>query len=64
MLRTQNLQILRGRKIVLTDITLELNPGKSSAYWGLTVPAKVRCWVPCVVSCRRIMAACGSMSAS
>ena len=26
MLRTQNLQILRGRKIVLTDITLELNP--------------------------------------
>lgn len=28
MLRTQNLQILRGRKIVLTDITLELNPGE------------------------------------
>lgn len=28
MLRTQNLQIRRGRKIVLTDITLELNPGE------------------------------------
>ncbi|TWC53367.1 iron complex transport system ATP-binding protein [Pseudomonas sp. SJZ080] len=28
MLRTQNLQILRGRKIVLTDITLELKPGE------------------------------------
>ncbi|WP_447891108.1 heme ABC transporter ATP-binding protein [Pseudomonas hormoni] len=28
MLRTQDLQILRGRKIVLTDITLELNPGE------------------------------------
>ncbi|WP_454876893.1 heme ABC transporter ATP-binding protein [Pseudomonas farris] len=28
MLRTQNLQIRRGRKIVLTDITLELKPGE------------------------------------
>lgn len=28
MLRTQDLQMLRGRKIVLTDITLELNPGE------------------------------------
>ncbi|MGZ7457515.1 heme ABC transporter ATP-binding protein [Pseudomonas sp. Ma2-10] len=28
MLRTQNLQIRRGSKIVLTDITLELNPGE------------------------------------
>ena len=28
MLRTQNLQIHRGRKIVLTDITLELKPGE------------------------------------
>jgi iron complex transport system ATP-binding protein len=28
MLRTQNLQICRGRKIVLTDITLELKPGE------------------------------------
>jgi iron complex transport system ATP-binding protein len=28
MLRTQNLQISRGRKIVLSDITLELKPGE------------------------------------
>lgn len=28
MLRTQNLQIRRGRKIVLTDVTLELKPGE------------------------------------
>ncbi|VVM46874.1 Hemin import ATP-binding protein HmuV [Pseudomonas fluorescens] len=28
MLRTQNLHIRRGRKIVLTDITLELRPGE------------------------------------
>jgi iron complex transport system ATP-binding protein len=28
MLRTQNLQIRRGRKIVLTDITLEVKPGE------------------------------------
>lgn len=28
MLRTHNLQIRRGRKIVLTDITLELKPGE------------------------------------
>ena len=28
MLRTQNLQIRRGRKVVLTDITLELKPGE------------------------------------
>ncbi|MBN3860890.1 heme ABC transporter ATP-binding protein [Pseudomonas frederiksbergensis] len=28
MLRTQNLQIRRGRKIVLTDITLALKPGE------------------------------------
>ncbi|MGF6313737.1 heme ABC transporter ATP-binding protein [Pseudomonas frederiksbergensis] len=28
MLRAQNLQIRRGRKIVLTDITLELKPGE------------------------------------
>ncbi|AWM94315.1 heme ABC transporter ATP-binding protein [Pseudomonas sp. 31-12] len=28
MLRTQSLQIRRGTKIVLTDITLELNPGE------------------------------------
>lgn len=28
MLRTQNLQITRGRKIVLSDITLELKPGE------------------------------------
>jgi iron complex transport system ATP-binding protein len=28
MLRTQNLQIRRGRKIVLADITLELKPGE------------------------------------
>ena len=28
MLRTENLQIRRGRKIVLTDITLELKPGE------------------------------------
>ncbi|MFL1528219.1 heme ABC transporter ATP-binding protein [Pseudomonas sp. O230] len=28
MLRTQNLQILRGRKVILSDITLELNPGE------------------------------------
>jgi iron complex transport system ATP-binding protein len=28
MLRTQNLQIRRGRKTVLTDITLELKPGE------------------------------------
>ncbi|WP_460144610.1 heme ABC transporter ATP-binding protein [Pseudomonas sp. S2_A02] len=28
MLRTQNLQIRRGRKIVLRDITLELKPGE------------------------------------
>lgn len=28
MLRAQNLHILRGRKIVLTDITLELKPGE------------------------------------
>jgi iron complex transport system ATP-binding protein len=28
MLRTHNLQIRRGRKVVLTDITLELRPGE------------------------------------
>lgn len=28
MLRTQNLQVRRGRNVVLTDITFELNPGE------------------------------------
>ena len=34
MLRTQNLHIRRGRKLVLTDITLELRPGEVRGVLG------------------------------
>lgn len=64
MLRTENLLIRRGSKTVLSDINLELKPGKSSACWGRTVPAKVHCSARCAVNCTPMRGASGLISRS
>lgn len=56
MLRAQNLHILRGRKAVLSDVWLQVEPGEVLGVLGPNGAGKVRYSVPCAVSWQRAWA--------
>jgi len=62
MLRVEALQIRRGGKTVLADITLDLLPGEVLGVLGPMAPAKVPCLGRCAGSCSRIRARSGWIS--
>lgn len=61
MLRADHLHVQRGRKVVLSDVTLQLEPGEVLGVLGPNGAGKVPCSQPCAVSWRPAQARSASM---